>query len=131
MEKALAPVVVDGKLNDKKKFRLEDLDAGDTAGWKKGDAAKQLEILGEEIAELTNLLAYAADRALLIVFQGRDASGKDGAIRKLLSFGNVLNAHVHAFKAPTEEERSRDFLWRIHNAVPRRGEMALFNRSHY
>ncbi|HEY0711100.1 MAG TPA: hypothetical protein VGF45_00380, partial [Polyangia bacterium] len=125
MAKPLAPVVVDGKLNGKKKFHLADLDPGETEGWKKADGAKRLEALGAELAELTNLLAYAGEHALLVVFQGRDASGKDGAIRKVLSFGNVLNAQVHAFKAPNEEERAHDFLWRIHKALPRRGEMVL------
>jgi PPK2 family polyphosphate:nucleotide phosphotransferase len=65
------------------------------------------------------------------VLQGRDASGKDGTIRKILEFTNVQQAYVQPFKVPTEEERAHDFLWRVHKAVPRRGHMTLFNRSHY
>jgi PPK2 family polyphosphate:nucleotide phosphotransferase len=131
MAKALAPVVIDGKLNGKKKFQLSEVDPSDTGGWKKPAAVKQLEVLGAELAELTNLLAYAGEESLLVVIQGRDASGKDGLVRKILNFANVLNTEVHAFKAPNEEERGHDFLWRIHKATPRQGQMALFNRSHY
>jgi len=65
------------------------------------------------------------------VLQGREASGKDGAIRKILEYTNVQQAYVQPFKVPTEEERAHDFLWRVHKAVPRRGHMTLFNRSHY
>ena len=89
------------------------------------------EKLGRELAELENLLTYAGTHALLIVLQGRDASGKDGSARKILEYTNVQNAYLHAYKVPTEEERAHDFLWRVHRAVPRRGYMAMFNRSHY
>ena len=94
-------------------------------------ACARIEKLGQELSELENLLTYAGTHALLVVLQGRDASGKDGATRKILEFTNIQNAYVHPFKVPTEEERAHDFLWRVHSAVPRRGYMALFNRSHY
>ena len=87
--------------------------------------------LGSELSELENLLTYAGTQALLVVFQGRDASGKDGTIRKILEFSNIQQSYVHPFKVPTEEERAHDFLWRVHKAVAARGHMALFNRSHY
>ena len=114
-----------------KKVQLDDIDPGQTDGLDKAGAHERLEELGAELAELTNLLVYAGKQALLVIFQGRDASGKDGAIRKILEYGNVLGSSVHAFKAPTEEERGHDFLWRVHRVTPRRGRIALFNRSHY
>jgi PPK2 family polyphosphate:nucleotide phosphotransferase len=121
----LSPITKPGRI------RLDDVDPGDTAGVEKEEGLARLEKLGQEFAELGNLLCYAGRHALLIVLQGRDASGKDGAIRKILEFSNIQNAYVQAFKVPTEEERSHDFLWRVHRATPGRGHIALFNRSHY
>jgi PPK2 family polyphosphate:nucleotide phosphotransferase len=113
------------------KVRLDKYDPRDTAGLDKAQGIALADKLGEELAELTNLLAYAGQQSLLVVVQGRDASGKDGVIRKVLTFANVLNAFVVPFKAPTAEELSHDFLWRIHAHTPARGQLALFNRSHY
>jgi PPK2 family polyphosphate:nucleotide phosphotransferase len=118
-------------LDGSDEVRLSRYDPEDTAGLEKDEALAETEELGREFAELGNLLAYAGQHALLVVLQGRDASGKDGAIRKILDFSNIQNAHVHAFKPPTEEERAHDFLWRVHAVAPRRGHIALFNRSHY
>jgi PPK2 family polyphosphate:nucleotide phosphotransferase len=126
MAKPLA-IVVDGK----KKVRLDDVPTDATGGLDKESGLARVEKVGAELAELTNLLSYAGEHALLVLFQGRDASGKDGAIRRVLGFANVLNARVIPFKAPTEEERAHDFLWRVHNVAPPRGQIALFNRSHY
>ncbi|MES1157722.1 MAG: PPK2 family polyphosphate kinase [Haliangium ochraceum] len=113
------------------KLHLRRIDPGDTAGLAKEDAAAKIDSLGREFAELSNLLAYAEQHALLVVIQGRDASGKDGVIRRVLQYANVLNAHVRAWKAPTAEEAAHDFLWRVHQAAPRKGQLVLFNRSHY
>jgi PPK2 family polyphosphate:nucleotide phosphotransferase len=118
---------VDGR----QKIRLDDFDPADTAGLDKPEALARIEKLGTELSELQNLLTYAGTQALLVVLQGRDASGKDGAIRKVLEFTNIQQAVVHPFKVPTEVERAHDFLWRVHAVAPRRGSMALFNRSHY
>ena len=118
-------------LEGKGKVDLGDYDPADTAGLKKEQANARLEKLGEELRELTNLLTFSGLNALLVVFQGRDASGKDGSIRKVLEFSNVLASRVEGFKVPTDEERNHDFLWRIHQAAPRRAQIALFNRSHY
>ena len=112
-------------------MRLGKFDPRDTAGLEKKEGLAWLQALGEEFAELDNLLAFAGQDALLVVLQGRDASGKDGTIRKILEFSNIQTAHVQSFKAPTEEERAHDFLWRVHNVAPRRGHITLFNRSHY
>src|SRR5687767_8472272 len=132
MAKPLAPVI-DGKGFGKngKKLSLDDFATDETGGLEKEAGHARLEKLGAELAELTNLLAYAGEHALLVVVQGRDASGKDGVIRKILGFANVLAAQVHPFKAPTELERAHDFLWRVHKVCPPKGEIALFNRSHY
>jgi PPK2 family polyphosphate:nucleotide phosphotransferase len=118
-------------LDGSQKVRLSRFDPAYTAGLEKDEAVEETETLGREYAELGNLLAYAGQHALLVVLQGRDASGKDGAIRKILDSSNIQTAHVHAFKVPTEEEQAHDFLWRVHAVVPRRGHIALFNRSHY
>ncbi len=116
---------------DSKRIALQDVDPADTAGLEKAEALERIERLGTELSELENLLTYAGTHSLLVVLQGRDASGKDGTIRKILEYTNVQNAYVKPFKVPTEEERGHDFLWRVHAAVPRHGYMALFNRSHY
>ena len=121
----LAPV--DGS----RRVRLDQVDPGDTCDVEKEEALRRLEKLGQEFAELGNLLTYAGQHSLLVVLQGRDAAGKDGAIRKILEFSNIQNAYVHPFKVPNEEERAHDFLWRAHRVVPARGFIALFNRSHY
>ena len=114
-----------------KKVRLDRVDTGAPRGLDKDEALERTDQLGAEFSELGNLLTYAGTHALLIVLQGRDASGKDGTIRKILSFSNVQNAYVAPFKVPTEEERAHDFLWRVHKVAPARGHIAMFNRSHY
>jgi PPK2 family polyphosphate:nucleotide phosphotransferase len=119
------------RLDGARRIRLDDIDPADTQGIEKDDGLKRVEQLGRELSELENLLTYAGTHALLVVLQGRDASGKDGTIRKILEFSNVQQSYVHPFKVPTEEERAHDFLWRAHKAVPRRGHVALFNRSYY
>lgn len=83
------------------------------------------------IAELQEVLWAEGRRSLLIVLQGLDASGKDGAARRLLTGVNPQGAQVTSFKAPTAEELDHDFLWRIHQVTPPRGTIGVFNRSHY
>ena len=81
--------------------------------------------------ELQYLLYAEHQHALLIVLQGMDASGKDGTIRHVMSGFNPQGCRVTAFKVPTSEEADHDFLWRVHRAVPAKGDIAIFNRSHY
>jgi PPK2 family polyphosphate:nucleotide phosphotransferase len=119
------------RLDGSRRVRLDAFDPAETDGLEKDDGLKRLEKLGRELSELENLLTYAGTHGLLIVLQGRDASGKDGTIRKILEFSNIQQSYVQPFKVPTEEERAHDFLWRVHKAVPRRGHVTLFNRSHY
>jgi PPK2 family polyphosphate:nucleotide phosphotransferase len=114
-----------------RKIDVAVLDTDGTSHLRKEAGLEELERWGAEFAELGNLLTYAGQHALLVVLQGRDASGKDGAIRKILDFSNIQNAAVVPFKVPTEDERAHDFLWRVHAGVPRKGHVALFNRSHY
>lgn len=115
-----------------RKCRLADWDPDDTAdapGKSKG--RKQL---AENVAALTELQhrLYADGRhALLIVLQGMDAAGKDGTIRHVMGAINPQGCRVHSFKQPTARELRQDFLWRIHAAVPPRGMIGIFNRSHY
>lgn len=85
----------------------------------------------KEVEELQNLLYAASTHALLVVIQGMDASGKDGAIRNVFSSVNPQGISVRSFKVPTEEELSHDFLWRIHQHTPAKGMIQVFNRSHY
>jgi PPK2 family polyphosphate:nucleotide phosphotransferase len=113
------------------KVKLRHFDPRDTGGVEKDEGLARLDKLGREFAELGNLLTFAGQDSLLVVLQGRDASGKDGTIRKILDFSNMQTAHVQSFKAPIEEERRHDFLWRVHKVVPARGHITLFNRSHY
>jgi PPK2 family polyphosphate:nucleotide phosphotransferase len=114
-----------------RKVSLAKLETDGTTHVRKEAGLEELETWGAELSELSNLLTYARQHALLVVLQGRDASGKDGSIRKILEFSNIQNAAVAHFEVPTEDERAHDFLWRAHRAVPPRGRTALFNRSHY
>lgn len=85
----------------------------------------------EELDELQNKLYAQSKYAILVVMQGLDASGKDGAIRDVFGQMNPQGVRVRSFKAPTDEELSHDFLWRIHKEVPPKGIIQIFNRSHY
>ena len=85
----------------------------------------------KRISDLQRVLYADARYALLIVLQGRDASGKDGTIRRVFTAVNPQGCTVASFKAPTELEQRHDFLWRVHSQVPQRGMIGIFNRSHY
>ena len=96
------------------------------------DAIKaETESLKKGLNDLQNLLYAESKRAVLVILQGLDASGKDGAIRKVFSGLNPQGIFVTSFKVPTEEEMSHDFLWRIHRHVPAKGMIGVFNRSQY
>jgi PPK2 family polyphosphate:nucleotide phosphotransferase len=114
------------------KFRLKDFDPADTNGVKsKKHAEKLLEQSSAMTSEMQEKL-YAQDRwALLIIFQGMDAAGKDGAIKHVMSGVNPQGCDVHPFKTPTNEELDHDFLWRCQKVLPERGKIGIFNRSYY
>ena len=87
--------------------------------------------LVEELGVLQNRLSAEGERSVLLVLQGLDASGKDGTIRNVLTGINPQGCKVVAFKEPTATDLAHDYLWRVHAACPARGEIAIFNRSHY
>src|SRR5262245_1497798 len=114
------------------KVSLKDYDPDDTGEFKSEEEAEP--VLQKDLHELGKLqqLLYAENRrALLVILQGMDTSGKDGTIRKVMAGLSPLGVQVEAFKAPHEEELAHDFLWRVHQAVPRRGYIGIFNRSQY
>jgi PPK2 family polyphosphate:nucleotide phosphotransferase len=122
----LEPVALDAKL------RLTDASAAAPEDApSKNDALENVERLGRRIDELQDVLYAEGKRALLVVLQGRDSSGKDGTIRKVFGPLDPLGIVVSSFKAPTPLELAHDFLWRVHQAVPPKGTIGVFNRSHY
>ena len=112
-------------------LRLAEYDASDTGGLDRDRAAGQLTEGVERMAELQERLFAHRRWAVLLVLQGMDASGKDGAIKRLAAGMNPQGFRVTSFGAPTSVELAHDFLWRIHQAVPARGSVGVFNRSHY
>ncbi len=92
---------------------------------------KKLRKAVKKISKLQRKLYADGRYSVLLVFQAMDAAGKDGTIRKVLSGVNPAGCHVHSFKAPSTKELSHDYMWRIHKAMPPRGTIGVFNRSHY
>ena len=115
--------------DDSFKIRKATTEAPDSAS--KKESAEELAAHVKKLAKLQSLL-YADDRyAVLLVFQALDAAGKDGTIRAVMSGVNPQGCQVFAFKPPSPEELDHDFLWRIERALPERGRIGIFNRSHY
>ena len=115
------------------KFKLADYDPADCCGLSidKSEAKEMLKNSIERLSELQEKL-YANNKwSVLVVFQAMDAAGKDGVIKHVMSGVNPQGVQVHSFKAPSEEELDHDFLWRIGKALPERGRIGIFNRSHY
>ncbi len=114
------------------RVRLSGIDPGDTPGF--ADKCEAEETLARNIQRLAKLqyrLHAEGRRAVLVILQAMDAGGKDGTIRHVMSGLNPQGCRVTSFKAPSAEELAHDFLWRIHAAVPAKGEIGIFNRSHY
>ena len=121
------------RVTDGRKLRLADIDPTDTAGL---DLAKDEAetILARDVKRLAELqaLLYAQDRwSLLCVFQAMDAGGKDGTIKHVMSGVNPQGVQVSSFKEPGQEELAHGFLWRVTRKLPPRGQIGIFNRSHY
>jgi PPK2 family polyphosphate:nucleotide phosphotransferase len=112
-------------------FRLADRDPADRAGLSKKQAKQRRAADVERLAELQGRLYAEGRRALLVVLQGLDASGKDGTITHVMSGVNPQGVAVTAFRQPTAAELAHDFLWRTQLALPARGQIGVFNRSHY
>jgi PPK2 family polyphosphate:nucleotide phosphotransferase len=114
-------------------IRLSDYDANDTSAFTGPKAQADAVVVGksQELNVLQELLYAEHKHKVLIVLQGMDTSGKDGTIRHVFQHVDPLGVRVGAFKAPSAEEASFDYLWRIHRHVPGKGEVVIFNRSHY
>jgi PPK2 family polyphosphate:nucleotide phosphotransferase len=113
------------------RIKLTDDDAVDDRQPRGKEAEQQLAGLLERLPELQTALYAESKQALLVVLQGRDASGKDGVTRWVFGSLNSQGCVVSNFKQPTAYERARDYLWRVHQAVPPKGTIGIFNRSHY
>lgn len=114
------------------KIKLADIDPRQVDGeWTKESAAERIAANTERSRDLAYRLYAENRRALLLVLQGMDTSGKDGTIRTVMTGINPQSFYITSFKQPSAEELDHDFLWRIHKAVPKRGEIGIFNRSQY
>ena len=111
--------------------KLKEINPSKTDGLEKPEVEERLAKLGEKLRDLQELHFAAGENPLLIVLQGCDTSGKDGTIRNIMKFMNPQSTRVASFKQPTSIEAAHDFLWRIHQQTPAKGETVIFNRSHY
>jgi PPK2 family polyphosphate:nucleotide phosphotransferase len=126
--------------NDRKRWRVDagrldlkriDPHSTDGAPGDKAATSALLPDLSAQLAELQGRLWAEGRRSLLVVLQAMDAAGKDGTVKHVFSGLNPMGVHAVAFKQPSEEEQAHDFLWRVHREAPRRGQVGIFNRSHY
>jgi PPK2 family polyphosphate:nucleotide phosphotransferase len=129
----LAKIVKHCRIDKPEHFKLADHDAAETFG-----LATDIEAVGPmlekgiaRISELQERLYADGQWAMLLVFQGMDAAGKDGVVKHVMSGINPEGCNVHSFKAPSAEELAHDFLWRVNKGLPERGHIGIFNRSHY
>ncbi len=116
------------------KLDLGKVDAGEKSlfsGPDRMDFAPQFDELQDELQDLQKKLYAQNKHRILVVMQAMDTGGKDGCIKHVFSRIDPQGIHVRSFKKPSEEEMSYDFLWRVHSKVPYRGQLVIFNRSHY
>jgi PPK2 family polyphosphate:nucleotide phosphotransferase len=128
MEQAMGHAI---KVTGGKRVDLAKIDTKADGGLTKEEGEARFAELAAELAELQDLLYAAQSDAVLIVLQGLDTSGKDGTIRNVFREVNPVGCRVASFKVPTPLEMAHDFLWRVHAQAPGRGELVVFNRSHY
>jgi len=114
-----------------KRVQLNDDHASDTFGWEKHEAIAALEENRQKLSDLQYKLYADGRHALLVVIQAIDAGGKDGLVHDVFTSMNPQGCVVTSFKAPTAEELKHDYLWRVHQKVPARGMVGVFNRSQY
>src|SRR5512141_417529 len=121
------------RLTPGNKINIKDFDPSDTTGFKDGKKAglEAVHKLIEKLDTLQELLYAEHKHKVLVVLQGMDTSGKDGTIRRVFEGVNPQGVKVASFKVPTQIETDHDYLWRIHHQTPAKGEMVIFNRSHY
>jgi PPK2 family polyphosphate:nucleotide phosphotransferase len=132
--KGLADFVAPYRVTNGSRFRLKDIDPGDTRGLKDESKPEAQKRLAESVAWLADEQdkLYAQDRrSLLLVFQAMDAAGKDGTIKHVMSGVNPQGCQVTSFKQPSAEELDHDWMWRSWKALPERGRIGIFNRSYY
>jgi PPK2 family polyphosphate:nucleotide phosphotransferase len=113
------------------RFLLSRHGTDDTFGWEKSEAKAELDKVKAKLDLLQQRLYAEKRRSLLLVLQAMDAAGKDGTIRSMLSGLNPAGVQVTSFGVPGGPEAEHDYLWRVHAAVPAKGEIGIFNRSHY
>ena len=112
--------------------KLADLDPNDTAGYTKNHKIKsEVRRTLDRLDAIQEILYAEKKHALAVILQGLDTAGKDGVIRHVMSGLNPQGCQVTSFKAPTDQEKEHDFLWRVHKAAPPRGIIGIFNRSQY
>ncbi len=121
------------QVKPRSKVRLAEWDPNDTGEFDGGkkEGLAEVEKLNNKLEELQELLFAEQKHKVLVVLQAMDTGGKDGVIRRVFDGVNPQGVRVASFKVPTEEERERDYLWRIHKQTPGNGEIVIFNRSHY
>lgn len=112
-------------------MNIEEYPSRAPEGYKKKESKLKMDEIARELADLQHILYAEQKRSVLIVFQGMDASGKDGATRKVFRYCSPTGINAHPFKKPSELENRYDFLWRVHQVVPAKGMIQIFNRSHY
>ena len=112
-------------------IRLRDFDPDFHDNLDKDETREKTTSLCQRIGQLQELFHANASHSLILLLQGMDTSGKDGAARRVLEFVNPAGVETANFKAPSAEELAHDFLWRVHQRVPRYGNIGVFNRSHY
>jgi len=113
------------------KVRLDDISAEPPKGMTREKAEERFATLGQELFDLQDAMFGSKVNSVMVVLQGRDSAGKDGAIKHVVGCLNPRGVIVTSFGVPTPEEREHDFLWRVHRHAPRLGEFSIFNRSHY
>lgn len=120
------------RFNGEKKFDIHDFETSDIGEFKnKENIHGLLEKNMERMREYQNKLYAEGKNGILIIFQAMDAAGKDGAVNHVFSGLNPQGVDVFSFKQPSSEELAHDYLWRVHQHIPQRGKMAIFNRSYY
>lgn len=132
-DKSLGKNLDQYKVKPNGKFSLSSIKPGDKSerSDSKANDALVLEQLATEINALQDILHAQAQHKVLLILQGMDASGKDGTVKHVFSECDPLGIRLASFKAPSAEELARDYLWRVHSQVPKKGEIVIFNRSHY
>ena len=113
------------------RVRLDAISADPPKGMSRENAEQRFETLGQELFDLQDAMFGSKVNSVMVVLQGRDSAGKDGAIKHVVGCLNPRGVIVTSFGVPTPEERQHDFLWRVHRHAPRLGEFSIFNRSHY